>query len=89
MELMFFIDVLAVQFYQNQQFIIISIIIIIIIIIIIQFFVFWRWSSHRGVLQDFQFSQNSWMCHKGCDDVCSGNSIKMWKSVFNSYSWKE
>ena len=33
MELMFFIDVLAVQFYQNQQF-------IIIIIIIIQFFVF-------------------------------------------------
>ena len=36
MELMFFIDVLAVQFYQNQQFIII----IIIIIIIIQFFVF-------------------------------------------------
>ena len=34
MELMFFIDVLAVQFYQNQQFI------IIIIIIIIQFFVF-------------------------------------------------
>ena len=49
MELMFFIDVLAVQFYQNQQFIIV-IIIIIIIIIIIQIYVFWRWSSHRGVL---------------------------------------
>ena len=43
-----FIDVLTVQFYQNQQFIII--IIIIIIVIIIQIYVFRRWSSHRGVL---------------------------------------